>query len=307
MNPTPNNKLAITVVIATKNEESNLEDCLDSIRFAEQIVIVDSQSSDKTTQIAEERGAEVHQFFYDGEWPKKRNWALEKIPLRNDWVLILDADERVSADLRNEIQLAIQSPSTDAYYIRWKFLFLGRWMKRSWSHGWMLRLFRKGHARYEDLGMRSEGGWDAEVHENIVSAGVTGHLSSPLDHDSNQDLSFWIRKQNEFSDWNAARRLKQLNQSFPPLKLLLSTDPVKRRKYLKALFIRLPAKPLFMFTFLYIFKMGFLDGREGFYFCCLRAIHEFNIGAKVFEASTRNPQCLRDTAPLSREQPRSRT
>ncbi len=282
--PINNHKLAITVVIATKNEEINLPDCLESIKFADQVVIVDSQSTDKTIELATKQGAEVHQFFYDGGWPKKRNWALHEVDIRNDWILILDADERVSPDLRNEIQIAIQSQITDAYYIRWKFLFLGRWMKHSWSHGWMLRLFRKGKAQYEDLGMRSEGGWDAEVHENIVSSGVTNRLSNPLDHDSNQDLSFWIRKQNEFSDWNAARRLHQLNQGVPPLKTLFSKDLVKRRKFLKSLFIRLPAKPLFMFGFLYIFKRGFLDGREGLYFCWLRAIHEFNIGAKVFEA-----------------------
>ncbi len=277
-------KLPISVIIATKNEERNILDCLRSIEFADQVLLADSHSTDKTADIARKWGAEVHPFTYSGGWPKKRNWALENLDIRNDWILILDADERVSEELRIEIQEAIQSRSIDAYYIRWKFIFLGRWMRHSWSHGWMLRLFRKGKAKYEDLGMRNQGGWDAEVHENIVSEGVCKRLKSPLDHESNQDLSFWIRKQNEFSDWNAARRIDQLSIPLPPVRFMFLSDPLKRRKFLKALFIRLPAKPLLMFIFLYVLKRGFLDGVEGYYFCRLRAIHEFNIGAKVFEA-----------------------
>lgn len=280
---TANQRLPVTVIVATKNEERNLPDCLRSITFAEQVLIVDSQSQDSTVNLARQAGAEVHQFHYQGDWPKKRNWALNSLPIRNDWILILDADERVSPSLAAEMKTAILSSDIDGYYLKWRFMFLGRWMKHSWSHGWMLRLFRHGRASYEDLGMRGQGGWDAEVHENIVCRGHCERLQNVLDHDSNENLSFWIRKQNEFSDWNAARRLDQLQDPFPGFQLLFSPDPVKRRKILKAVFIRLPAKPLLMFVYLYFIKAGFLDGIEGFYFCRLRAIHEFNIGAKVFE------------------------
>ena len=198
-------------------------------------------------------------------------------------MLILDADERVSDELRNEIEQAIQRDDVDGFYIRWKFVFLNRWMKHSWSHGWMLRLFRHGQAEYEDLGMCNEGGWDAEVHENIVTDGDCGRLRTPLLHDTNQDLAYWIRKQNEFSTWNAKRRFQQLQVPFPPVRSLFSSDPGRRRRWLKALFIRLPGKPLWMFVYLYFVKLGFLDGRIGFYFCMLRAIHEFNISAKMLE------------------------
>lgn len=282
MNASPTS-LPVTVLIATKNEERNITDCLESVQFAEQVLVIDSQSTDRTKEISEQAGAEVHEFRYEGGWPKKRNWALENLDIRNEWVLILDADERISPMLRNEIEVSIKDASVNGYYTQWKFIFLGKWMKHSWSHGWMLRLFRKGMASYEDLGMRTQGGWDAEVHENIVSNGPCKRLKHPLDHESNQDLSFWIRKQNEFSDWNAARRITQLKQPLPPISGILSSDPVKRRKLLKALFIRLPGKPLLMFIFLFFVKRGFLDGMEGYYFCKLRAIHEFNIGVKVFE------------------------
>lgn len=280
-----NEKLPITVIIATKNEECNIRECLESIRWAQQVCLVDSQSTDDTIRIADEEGAEVHQFVYDGGWPKKRNWALEKISIENDWILVLDADERVSEELQLEIKNAIQQDDVNGFYIRWKFIFLDRWMKYSWSHGWMLRLFRRGKGKYEDLGMRGEGGWDAEVHENIVVDGKCGRLKSPLVHDTRQDLEFWIRKQNEFSTWNAKRRIQQLQQPFPPFRDLWGTDPSRKRRWLKSLFIRLPGKPMLMFLYLFIFKRGFLDGREGWYFCVLRAIHEFNVNAKVFEGS----------------------
>lgn len=199
--------------------------------------------------------------------------------------MILDADERVDKELADEIAEAIRRDDIDGYYVRWRFMFLGHWMRHSWSHGWMLRLVRTGKGEYEDLGMRNEGGWDNEVHENIVVQGKTGRLNNWLTHDSNETLSFWIRKQNEFSDWNAVRRERQIGEGMPPLSSLWSTDPLSRRKYLKAMFLRLPFKPALLFVYLYIIKMGFLDGRSGLYFCALRAAHELNINSKIFEMS----------------------
>lgn len=278
------NTLPISVVIAVRNEEKNILECLQSVADMDQVFVVDSHSTDRTCEIAEQSGATVVQFDYDGGWPKKRNWALRNLPIRNDWVLVLDGDERVDQELLAEISTAIQRTDINGFYIRWKFIFLGRWMKHCWRHGWMLRLFRHGKAEYEDLGLRGEGGWDAEVHENVViNEGRTARLSSWLTHDTNEDLTFWIRKQNEFSSWNAARRTQQVADGFPPLSWLFSADPVKTRKWLKALFLRLPFKPTIIFVWLYLIKRGFLDGKEGYYFSRLRAIHEFNIQAKVFE------------------------
>lgn len=276
-------KLPVTVIIPTRNEEKNIHDCLQSIKWADEVYVVDSQSTDRTCAISEELGAKVAQFYYDGGWPKKKNWALLTLPIRNEWVLVLDADERVNSELRDQIEEAIKDSEINGYYLRWKFIFLNRWMKHAWSHGWMLRLFRQNTGEYEDLGMRGEGGWDNEVHENIVVKGKTDCLTAPLLHMTNQDLSYWIKKQNEFSEWNAVRRLKQLQEGIPPLSSLLSSDPLKRRKFLKSLFIRMPAKPLVIFIYLYLLKRGFLDGREGYYFCALRSIHELNISAKLFE------------------------
>lgn len=255
----------------------------------DQIFVIDSHSTDRTCEIAGEYGVEVVQFNYSGNWPKKRNWALQSLPIRNDWVLILDGDERVDDQLFEEISIAVQRNDIQGYYMRWKFIFLGRWMKHCWQHGWMLRLFRHGTAEYEDLGLRGQGGWDAEVHENIVlHSGRSERLRNWLIHDTRQDLSYWIRKQNEFSSWNAARRIQQLREPIPSIHNLFSRDPHLQRKWLKAVYIRLPFRPLFMFVWLYFFKLGILDGWEGYYFCRLRAIHEFNIAVKVFETTITN-------------------
>lgn len=277
--------LPVTVILGVLNEEKNIEEAIRSVAWAHKIYVVDSQSKDRTCELARGLGAEVVQFEYDGGWPKKRNWALQNLTFETDWVLILDGDERVDTELRQEIMQAIKHEDIHGYYIRWKFVFLGKWMRHCWSHGWMMRLFRVGKAEYENLGLAGEGGWDAEVHENIVlKDGKSAKLNSWLTHDSNEDLAFWIRKQNDFSTWNATRRIQQLQQPLPSFRSLFSSDPVVKRKFLKSVFIRLPGRVWATFVWLYFFKLGFLDGWAGYYFCRLRAIHEFNISAKVYES-----------------------
>jgi len=276
-------RVPVTVIVPAKNEGANLQDCLASLEWAEEVFVVDSRSTDATAAIVQQWGRQLAQFDYHGGWPKKKNWAIRNLPIASEWILVVDADERVTTELAAEIAHAITDQRVSAYYVRWKFVFLGRWMKHSWSHGWMLRLFRRGCGEYEDLGMRGEGGWDNEVHENIVVTGEVGRLKEMLVHDTNEDLAYWIRKQNEFSTWNACRRVRQLEMPLPSVVGMFSREPLVRRKVLKALFIRMPFRPLFLFLWLYVIKLGFLDGRTGYVFCRLRAIHEFNVGAKVFE------------------------
>lgn len=283
-----NASIPVTVIVAVRNEERKIANCLRSVEQFDQIFVVDSHSTDRTCEIALEMGATVVQFDYDGGWPKKRNWALKNLPVRNEWVFLLDADERIPVVLGDEIRNVVRSSDCDGYFVKWRFLFLGAWMKRSWSHGWMLRFFRHGKGEFEDLGMRGEGGWDTEVHENVVVQGCCGKLKSLLDHD-NHDLTRWISKQNEFSTWNAMRRRQQLRDPLPPFRWLFSSQPSRQRKLLKAVFLRLPFKPAVTFLYLYFLKFGFLDGRAGFYFCRLRAMHELNIAAKMYELAQSGP------------------
>lgn len=278
--------VAVSVIVPTKNEEKNLGECLESLRWASEVFVVDSRSTDRTGAIAVEFGAHLVPFDYDGGWPKKKNWAIRNLPHRNDWILIVDADERVPQELAQEIAAAIAAPKADGYYVRWKFVFLGRWMRWCWRHGWMLRLFRKGSGEYEDLGMRGEGGWDNEVHENIVVDGPTAKLSELLLHESREDVAFWIAKQNQFSTWNALRRVRGMSAP-APLRWLAARDPLKRRKALKRLYLAMPFKPLLTFVWLYVVRFGFLDGAAGYRFCLLRACHEAITDAKVMEAGQR--------------------
>jgi hypothetical protein len=273
----------VSVIVPTKNEEKNLHECLASLRWADEVFVVDSHSTDRTGDIAEQFGAQVVPFDYDGGWPKMKNWAIRNLPFRNDWILIVDADERVPDALACEIAASISRPTAEGYYVRWKFVFLGRWMKWCWRHGWMLRLFRRGHGEYEDLGMRGEGGWDNEVHENVVVDGDTAKLNELLLHESREDVAFWIAKQNQFSTWNALRRVRGMRAP-TPLSWLVARDPLKRRKALKRLYLALPLKPLLTFTWLYVARFGFLDGAAGYRFCLLRACHEAITDAKVMEA-----------------------
>jgi len=281
--------MSISVLIPVKNEGENIRECLESVRWSDDVYVVDSQSRDRTVEIAKAFDAEVHQFHYERGWPKKKNWALENLDFKHEWVLILDADERVTPDLRDEMLEAVGANEHSGYYIRWKLYFLGREMKHCWDHGWMLRLFRHRMGRYEYLGMTNEGGWDVEVHENVVlGKGTAGRLKNPLVHQSRKDLSYWLSKQNDFSDWNAKLRLKgnELYVNYG-LRDLMATDANIRRKALKRIFLRLPFKSALLFLYLYLWKRGFLDGREGYYFCRLRAQHEFHAQVKMFELKNR--------------------
>ncbi|WP_432798746.1 glycosyltransferase family 2 protein [Poriferisphaera sp. WC338] len=283
-------KASISVLVPVKNEEKNLPDCLRSLDWVDEIFVVDSHSKDRTCEIATQMGAEVVQFDYDGGWPKKKNWSIKNLPFKHDWILIVDADERISPKLKNDILAAIVSDTYQGYYIRWKFIFLDKWMKHCWSHGWMLRLFKKDLAEYEDLGMRGEGGWDNEVHENIKLDGESACLPGYMIHETNVSIERWLDKQNQFSTWNAKRRLEQLNEPIPSLKWFFSRNPLKRRRFLKALYIRMPLQPLIQFVYFYIIKFGFLDGLPGLYFCAFRAAHELNARIKIYEKKHLNSQ-----------------
>ena len=119
----------ISVLIPVRNEKANIADCIDSVRWADEIIVVDSGSTDGTIELARGKGASVVQFNWDGKFPKKKNWALANVPWKNDWVLILDADERITPELATEIQQELKSPRADGYFINRRFIFLGQWIR----------------------------------------------------------------------------------------------------------------------------------------------------------------------------------
>lgn len=272
----------VTVIIHTLNEEINLPHALKSvIGWAEQVCVVDSGSADHTQQIAREMGAEL----YSRECSRvglvdQRNWALEIIPFRNDWVFILDADERIEPGLKDEVEGIVVNDdgSKDGYWCRFKLFFMGKWIRRSSMYpSWSMRLFRHKLVRYEIRDVNSH---------PLVKPGREGYLQGHIHNEDNRGFSFYLKRLDEFSTLESRayeKRLRSLGQE-SLLKGRLFGSRVERRRYLKNLFIRLPFRPLLLFVYLYFVRLGFLDGRAGFDYSLFKAICEWAITVKRIES-----------------------
>ena len=284
-------KLPLTVLLPVLNEELNLPAALASVAWAEQIIVVDSHSTDATAAIARAAGAEVLQFDYAGVGPKKKAWALANAPIRNEWVLVLDADERVTGALRAEIEDVIVAGDRDGYYIDREFIFMGRSL-RCFRPNWNLRLFRHRLARMEDLQMADlPGTGDNEIHEHIEVAGTTAYLRAPLLHDDDRGLTAWLSRHNTYATWEAHVYRKFRNEPLGfGLPSFLRLDAFRRKRALRRIWVRLPGRPLLRFVTWYVARRGFLDGWQGFTFCVLMSYYEFTIGAKMCELRTRDAQ-----------------
>jgi glycosyltransferase involved in cell wall biosynthesis len=289
--------LAISVIVPVKDEEANLEACLQSVAWADEVFVVDSQSTDRTVEIAEQLGAKVVQFHYQGTWPKKKNWALENLPLRNEWIFIIDADERVTPELRDEMAEMIESEKMSGFYINRKFMFLGRWIKHcGWYPNWNLRLFKHRLGRYEFLGAGSDDlrTGDNEVHEHVLLKGAAGYSRQNLLHEDYRDLFHWLARHNRYSSWEASVYGNlRTDDSLETIDPTFSGGPLQRRRFLKKIFVRMPFRPTLKFIAMYVLKLGFLDGLPGYYFCRLHSHHEFNIQAKEFELRQRQKPAAR--------------
>ena len=237
-------------MLVVQNAAAMLPACLASVAFAEEIVVVDCGSSDGTAQCATLHGARVVQHEWMG-FGRQKQFAVGQA--RNDWVLCLDADERVSADLASSIRAALESPVSPVYRMRRRNRFLGRWL----SHGegypdWSTRLFDRKNAAWSD---------DA-VHEKVLYAVTTGTLAGDLLHESAEDLGDYLQKQNRYSTL-AAQQLFERGRSAGALELVLS--------------------PFVRFTKFYVLRLGFLDGVPGLVHTSIGCIASFMKYAKLIE------------------------
>lgn len=283
-------KAPLTVIVPVRNEALNIAACLESVAFADEVFVVDSKSDDATAEIAAARGAKVVQFAYDGGWPKKKNWALANLPIRNEWIFLLDADERVPADLAGEIAAAIREPhGYDGFYLNRRLIFLGRWIRHcGWYPSWNLRLFRRGKGRFERLhGGEPAGTGDVEVHEHVVLEGQAGFLRHDLLHEDFKDVSHFIDRHNRYSTWEAAfyTTLAAGRRGASQVEASAGGNPVERKRWMRRLWVHLPFRPLLRFFWMYVLRLGFLDGRPGLVFCTLMSFHEAVINAKLYERS----------------------
>ena len=281
-----NVRVPVSVLVPIKNEATNLGRCLDSVKWADEIFVVDSESTDGSIDIAREHGAHVIQFQFDGTWPKKKNWALENLPFRNEWVFILDADEVLPREAKEEFASVIANGGELAgYWINRRFMFMGRWLRHAYYPNWNLRLFRHALGRYEKLTESDTQSGDNEVHEHVILQGATGRLRCEMDHYAFPSVEVFVEKHNRYSNWEAR---VSIDRRLPASASQIKGGPAGRRRRLKSLSQRLPFRPMLRFLFVYVWQRGFLDGREGYYFARLHAFYEFLSVAKTYELAKQN-------------------
>ncbi|MFM6134466.1 MAG: glycosyltransferase family 2 protein [Sphaerospermopsis kisseleviana] len=280
-------KLPVSVLVPAKNEELNLPACLTSLARADEIFIVDSQSTDKSIEIGEKYGASVVQFHFNGRWPKKKNWSLENLPFRNEWVLIVDCDERITPELWDDIAEAIQSDEYDGYYLNRRVFFLGKWIRYGGKYpDWNLRLFKHKKGRYENLNTEDIANTgDNEVHEHVILPGKVGYLKNDMLHEDFRDLYHWLERHNRYSNWEARVYYNLLTNKDETGTIggKLFGDAVQRKRFLKTIWVRLPFKPFLRFILFYIIQRGFLDGKAGYIYGRLLSQYEYQIGVKLYE------------------------
>jgi glycosyltransferase involved in cell wall biosynthesis len=267
-------KISVSVLIPTRNEERNIGACLDAVAWAGEVIVFDSLSTDATIDIAREKGAAIVSREFDN-FSDHKNWALANIEFQHDWILIVDADERVTPELAGEIGERIENPGPhQGYFIARKNIFGGKWIRRAGMYpDWQLRLVMKGRARYERR----------IVHEHMVVDGSAGHLRSPLVHYDYKGIERYIDRHNTYSSLEAveAHRYLAATGTGPGTGQRIAEGGPERRRRLKQFAYRwLPLRPLFVFVWMYLVKLGFLDGKWGLRYCILRAVYEFQIDLK---------------------------
>jgi glycosyltransferase involved in cell wall biosynthesis len=279
--------LPVSVIVAARNEERNLPRCLAALRNAGEVYVIDSASTDATPEIARTFGAKVVQFHYQGGWPKKRQWAMEALPLAFDWILLVDADEAMTPDLEEEIRHCITNPEFSGYYISLRMYFLGRVLRHGDASFWKLALFRRGKGRYEcRLRDQDSSMADMEVHEHVVVDGQTSRLNHPLIHYNVESLSRYIRKHDEYSNWES-HVLLQNEQNSSDLPPAFFGTQAQRRRWLKKKLYAVPGSPVLLFIYRYFLRGGFLDGVPGLIYCGFQAVQMFHTKAKIYELKTR--------------------
>jgi glycosyltransferase involved in cell wall biosynthesis len=279
--------LPVSVIVPARNEASNLPRCLESLREVGEIYVIDSQSSDGTAEIARSFGAKVLQFHYAGGWPKKRQWAMDTLPLAYDWVFLIDADEALTPELAAEIRRAIQDPRFDGYYIALQMFFLGRVLRHGGAGFYKLSLFRRGTGRFEcRLKDQDASMADMEVHEHVVVQGKSASLKNPLLHHNVESISRYIQKHDEYANWDARVWLEGEANS-AELSPSLFGSQAQRRRWLRKRLFTLPGSSLLLFVYRYFFRLGFLDGVPGLIYCGFQGIQFFHIKAKIYELRSR--------------------
>jgi glycosyltransferase involved in cell wall biosynthesis len=277
--------IPISVLIPTRNEEQNIRKCVDSVAWSDDIWVVDSHSADHTVEIARRLGVQVLSFCWDGKGPRKLNWSLANVPFRHEWLLVVDADEEPSAQLRDEIltRVVTKKESHAGYLVPYEYYFLGRLLK----HGdrlWKLIVFKLADTRYERRELPGMENYDLEMHCHPIINGSIGTLNGPMIHRDFDNLGHYFDRHNIYSEWEALLRTRYCSRGHDgEITPRLFGSFMERRRFFKQLFLASPAKPFLYFLYSYVLRGGFLDGRQGFIYNVLKAIYWYQISIKAFE------------------------
>jgi glycosyltransferase involved in cell wall biosynthesis len=273
----------VSVLILTKNEQLDLPGCLDSVAWCDDVHVLDSGSTDDTCLLARARGANVVVKTYPdstksfgGDEASHRNWSLQNIPFKHEWVLLLDADERVTPELAAAIKAAVAAPGLCvAFQVQRRDFFMGTWLKHAQNTPFYLRVFRPEKMRFERL-----------INPVSIVDGPIGSITGYLDHfPFSKGISQWINRHNSYSTLEATQIIdaRRTHSAFSVRKALTAADFHERRFHQKEIFYRMPFRPVIKFLFLYLYKRGFLDGQAGTTYALLQAIYDYMIVVKVRE------------------------
>ena len=251
-----NDKLGrlITVFIPVMNEEKNLPECLAALRDFPNVVLIDSGSTDRTLEIAEEYGREVLHFEWNGKFPKKRNWALQTYEVKTPWVQFIDADERMNLRFARELVGVLPSTRHDVFIVHYDNWFMGKMLR----HGDRMRktaILRYGRGEYERVDDAATN-LPMEIHEQIASNGSVGTIKTRLEHHDRRSLGSYYAKHEEYENWEV-NRYKTLSGNFAGL---------TSRQKIKYTLIKCHWFGFAYFCVSYFLKLGFLDGRPGYVF-----------------------------------------
>ncbi len=275
----PRGSVPVSVVVLTRDEEVNIARCLDSVAWADQVMVVDSGSADDTVSIARSLGADVVEQAWLG-FSGQRDFALRLPEIRHDWVYFVDADEWVSPQLAAEVAARLTSTRCAAFSHRLRLVFMNTWMRHSgwYSGSWVVRLVDRRYTKYDG----------SLVGERASVDGPVGRLANDIVDEDCKGLARWLRKHVRYAELELERRGRPV-----PLRERVrrfrhrdqgDTRPLARAVLKDLVFPSVPARPLAVFLYMYVFRLGLLDGRAGLRFCFFHAWYQATVSGLAAEA-----------------------
>ncbi|MEO7330241.1 MAG: glycosyltransferase family 2 protein [Minicystis sp.] len=264
----------VTAMVFTLNEEQNLPRCLDSLAWCDDVIVIDSFSTDRTEAICKEKGARFYQHAFEG-FGSQRNWAVDHCEPKHDWILMLDADERTTDELVVEMGETLETspPQIGAYRLARRFYLWGRWLQHSSLYPtWVVRLVHKDRVRYQNRGHAETQEVDGEV----------GELRHDLIDENAKGIDEWFERQLRYAGKEAHFELGEQDK---PLGLarLFGGDPLARRAALKRLGFGMPGRAPLYFLYSYLLRQGYKDGTDGLMFCTMKAMFQQMIVVKKYD------------------------